>query len=70
LVELHGGTIQAVSPGAGQGATFTVQLPLAVVHARSDRRASFIDQRMGGSDTELDGIRVLAVDDQRIRVSW
>jgi PAS domain S-box-containing protein len=29
LVELHGGTIQATSPGEGQGATFTVNLPLA-----------------------------------------
>jgi signal transduction histidine kinase len=28
LVELHGGTIQADSAGEGQGATFTVQLPL------------------------------------------
>lgn len=28
LVELHGGTIQAESPGEGQGATFTVELPL------------------------------------------
>ncbi|WP_445321554.1 hypothetical protein [Nostoc sp. NIES-3756] len=28
LVELHGGTIQAESPGKGQGATFTVRLPL------------------------------------------
>ncbi len=27
LVELHGGTIQAESPGEGQGATFTVELP-------------------------------------------
>ena len=29
LVELHGGTIRAESPGAGQGATFTVALPTA-----------------------------------------
>ncbi|MBD6615085.1 PAS domain S-box protein [Komarekiella sp. 'clone 1'] len=29
LVELHGGTIQATSPGVGQGATFTVKLPLS-----------------------------------------
>jgi signal transduction histidine kinase len=27
LVELHGGTVQAESPGEGQGATFKVQLP-------------------------------------------
>jgi PAS domain S-box-containing protein len=30
LVELHGGTVHATSPGEGQGATFSVQLPLPV----------------------------------------
>src|SRR5207247_611737 len=34
IVELHGGTASAVSPGAGQGSTFTVKLPLQVAHAR------------------------------------
>jgi PAS domain S-box-containing protein len=29
LVELHGGSIEASSPGVGQGATFTIELPAA-----------------------------------------
>ncbi|HZI89522.1 MAG TPA: PAS domain S-box protein, partial [Candidatus Polarisedimenticolia bacterium] len=29
LVELHGGNVRASSPGEGQGATFTIELPLA-----------------------------------------
>jgi PAS domain S-box-containing protein len=29
LVELHGGTVQAESPGVGSGSTFSVRLPLA-----------------------------------------
>jgi CheY-like chemotaxis protein len=29
LVELHGGTIRAESPGKGHGATFTVELPIS-----------------------------------------
>lgn len=28
LIELHGGTVTASSPGEGQGATFTVKLPI------------------------------------------
>ncbi len=32
LVELHGGTIYAESHGVGQGATFTVKLPLISVN--------------------------------------
>jgi signal transduction histidine kinase len=30
IVELHGGTVHADSPGKNQGATFTVQLPLVL----------------------------------------
>ncbi len=33
LVELHGGSIQAESPGAGQGSTFTVKFPRSPVTA-------------------------------------
>ncbi|GAB1539764.1 hypothetical protein NUACC21_24310 [Scytonema sp. NUACC21] len=30
VVELHGGTVRAESPGEGLGATFTVQIPLLI----------------------------------------
>ena len=32
LVDMHGGSIEASSPGVDQGSTFTVSLPLTVVH--------------------------------------
>ena len=32
VVETHGGSIRAKSPGEGQGATFTITLPITVVH--------------------------------------
>jgi len=69
LVELHGGTIAASSAGEGHGATFTVSLPLAIVHRRADGspgvhpRASTL--AAPAADTaDLRGIRVLVVDDE------
>jgi signal transduction histidine kinase len=29
IVELHGGTVSAQSPGPGRGSTFTIRLPVA-----------------------------------------
>ena len=38
FVELHGGTVTAESPGAGQGATFRVELPVATTELAHGRR--------------------------------
>jgi PAS domain S-box-containing protein len=67
LAEMHGGTIEAASAGPGQGATFTVTLPLMIVHpTRHDAervypRAAAGAQVIGRDD--LREIHVLAVDD-------
>jgi CheY-like chemotaxis protein/anti-sigma regulatory factor (Ser/Thr protein kinase) len=67
LVDMHGGSVRAESPGAGLGATFIVSLPVMVV--RPPRTASAIQARsLTGPDREeadLTGIRVLVVDDDR-----
>jgi len=68
IVEMHGGTVEASSAGEGQGATFRVRLPLMIVdaavldarreHPRTERREPLT------SLANLDGIHVLAVDDE------
>jgi PAS domain S-box-containing protein len=66
LVELHGGTVRAESPGKGQGATFTVSLPVGAVFLpqgskppdRVTTRADVIIDK-----SALDGLRILVVDD-------
>jgi CheY-like chemotaxis protein len=61
LVELHGGAVRAESPGKGQGATFTVTLPLAGVGARPPETRA--DGEPSSVDAPLSGLRVLVVDD-------
>lgn len=61
LVELHGGTVQAASLGEGQGATFTVRLPV-VAAASLNQEDSFSHNH---SDFNLNGLQVLVVDDER-----
>ena len=60
LVELHGGTIRADSAGEGQGATFTVQLPLMATDSAAIENSTQTEQSLN-----LSGIRVLLVDDDR-----
>jgi signal transduction histidine kinase/ActR/RegA family two-component response regulator len=65
LVEMHGGTVRAKSPGDGQGATFAVALPVALAHHRSDARAPVDPPHEPAlADATLDGVRVLVVDDE------
>lgn len=58
FTELHGGTVQADSPGQNLGATFTIQLPLNIVEPEPSS-----DRRHPESATDLAGVRVLVVDD-------
>lgn len=59
LVEAHGGTIAASSLGEGQGATFTVQLPLINVEPETEP----VNQS-SENESDLSGVRILCVDDE------
>lgn len=58
LVELHGGTISAQSPGEGLGATFTIKLP---IFTQTDRGSEPINEQI--AVFPLAGARILIVDD-------
>ena len=58
LVEMHGGTIEVASEGAGQGCAFTLRLPLVMEEAAAPAR------RSGTEDGDKPaGLRILVVDD-------
>lgn len=59
LVEMHGGTVEAASPGdRGQGSTFTVRLP--AVPSRAERATTMAQAEPDSSGTKQ---RILVVDD-------
>lgn len=67
LVELHGGTVQAESAGAGQGATFTVMLPVRAVRAHNAGTTQEMLALKGIKTNKrmlLAGLTILVVDDE------
>jgi CheY-like chemotaxis protein len=65
LVELHGGTIEAQSPGQGAGATFVVRFPISAERAwLATADASPTRSSSSASSEALRGVRVMLVDDE------
>ncbi|HEY4597645.1 MAG TPA: ATP-binding protein, partial [Thermoanaerobaculia bacterium] len=63
LVELHGGRVAAASPGKGQGAVFTVTLPLLKPREATKELPLFVPPAAAAPSAPLAGVRVLAVED-------
>ncbi len=62
LVELHGGTVTAASPGPKLGSSFHVRLPLSAVQLQGT--APVVGTPASVVAPTLDGLRVLVVDDE------
>jgi signal transduction histidine kinase/CHASE1-domain containing sensor protein/ActR/RegA family two-component response regulator len=63
LVEIHGGTIRAQSRGEGQGATFTITLPLLETAAKTAETPRMTEKSLAPAQQLLSGLNVLLVDD-------
>ena len=77
IVEAHGGTVEATSPGEGKGSTFTVRLPIRAVrigeesedgesagNSGEDEPADSVPIADRRPPVRLDGVHVLVVDDE------
>jgi CheY-like chemotaxis protein len=68
LAELHGGTIRAKSKGIDQGSTFVVSLPCTAVYRQSGESGRqptlAVNDLSEFALPALDGVKVLAVDDE------
>jgi signal transduction histidine kinase/ActR/RegA family two-component response regulator len=70
LVEAHGGSVKAESPGEGLGATFVVRLPIVAMcatpaEAAAATLAARVEPPPDGPIASLSGLSVLVVDDDR-----
>jgi len=68
LTEMHGGTIEAYSPGVGHGATFRLRLPLMIGEQAADDASPVHPGTAPGQQQihagDLHRVHVLAVDDE------
>ncbi len=69
LVELHGGSVDAASPGRGEGSTFVVRLPVIALYQaepKEDRVHPAARDLLPASECadRLDGLKILIVDDE------
>jgi PAS domain S-box-containing protein len=63
LVELHGGRVDATSPGLGEGATFSVWLPAEPSALSTMESIGLGSGGVGPEPTSLQGVRLLVVED-------
>ncbi|MBW4602270.1 MAG: response regulator [Calothrix sp. FI2-JRJ7] len=68
LVELHGGTVSVASPGIGQGATFTIKLPVMITHETPSEPEPLDLIPLADNNTDavpsLEGLQILIVEDE------
>jgi signal transduction histidine kinase len=72
LVELHGGTVEAANRKDGAGAVFTVKIPVMAVRRQAETsvaepesvRRIASENLAWDSSLRLDGVKILAVDDE------
>ncbi|MCW1915709.1 PAS domain-containing protein [Luteolibacter sp. GHJ8] len=78
IVELHGGSVRALSPGKGEGATFIVSLPISIAHvdtskesSQSEHPAADVAVPLATLDPgQLSGVSIVAVDDEPDAVAF
>jgi PAS domain S-box-containing protein len=67
IVELHGGTIQAMSEGEGMGSVFRISLPLSSGAGEETALPGEVEKTSAAlqcRSTELAGLKILVVDDE------
>ena len=64
LVELHGGSVRAKSPGSGLGSTFMVALPISLIRRDDASKPYAAEDPDDDERPSLKNVRILCVDDE------